>query len=181
MLTMLSGFETSQACQLLLEALSKTGFYLRQFLISPTDLNIPNSRLRYYLVARKNRDFAFGRPDSICTDVSFALAPEGTHEDLIEKSPSAEKGRSKSCTLREFLDSGDPDQRFFLDNDVLRKHINILDIVDRNSASSCCFTKSYGRYAEGTGKASKEIQTSTGMKTRWKFVCIFRFCDKRRA
>ena len=49
----LSGFESSESRDLVLATLSGEGFYWKEFLINPNQLNIPNSRLRYYLVARK--------------------------------------------------------------------------------------------------------------------------------
>lgn len=40
---------------------------------------------------------------------------------------------------------------FLLSENVLRKHANILDVCFQHSLRSCCFTKSYGKYIEGTG------------------------------
>lgn len=39
---------------------------------------------------------------------------------------------------------------------ILLKHLNILDICHSNSRNSCCFTKAYGRYIEGTGSVFTE-------------------------
>ena len=38
-----------------------------------------------------------------------------------------------------------------LSDKCLSKHAEVLDIVTPESTGSCCFTKSYGRYVEGTG------------------------------
>ena len=35
---------------------------------------------------------------------------------------------------------------------ILLKHAEVFDIVNPESKSSCCFTKSYGKYVIGTGK-----------------------------
>ncbi|KAM7176254.1 tRNA (cytosine(38)-C(5))-methyltransferase isoform 2-T2 [Macrochelys suwanniensis] len=46
------GFETSSARNKLVETLKKCGFKYQEFLLSPTCLGIPNSRLRYFLIAK---------------------------------------------------------------------------------------------------------------------------------
>ncbi|XP_077664294.1 tRNA (cytosine(38)-C(5))-methyltransferase isoform X3 [Eretmochelys imbricata] len=46
------GFETSSARDKLVETLKKCGFKYQEFLLSPTYLGIPNSRLRYFLIAK---------------------------------------------------------------------------------------------------------------------------------
>lgn len=48
------GFECSLARDLLVSTLSQSGFTYREFLLSPTHFGICNSRLRYYLLAKKN-------------------------------------------------------------------------------------------------------------------------------
>lgn len=54
-------FESSSTRNLLVETLVKRGYYIEEYLITPTDpvVTIPNSRLRYYLSARKNNTFPF--------------------------------------------------------------------------------------------------------------------------
>ncbi|KAJ2736578.1 hypothetical protein IW152_000753 [Coemansia sp. BCRC 34962] len=46
-------FENSRSRSLLVSTLGHLGFVVREFLISPTQIGIPNSRLRYFLVARR--------------------------------------------------------------------------------------------------------------------------------
>lgn len=45
---------------------------------------------------------------------------------------------------------------YFLEDKILAKYLNILDICHKNSTSTCCFTKAYGRYIEGTGSIFTE-------------------------
>ena len=47
------GFESSRARGLLVATLYGAGFAFREFLLTPTEAGYPNSRLRYYLIARK--------------------------------------------------------------------------------------------------------------------------------
>ncbi|XP_061442462.1 tRNA (cytosine(38)-C(5))-methyltransferase isoform X2 [Rhineura floridana] len=63
------GFETSSARNELIQTLEKCGFTYQEFLLSPTCLGIPNSRLRYFLIARlQSEHFPFQAPGKILTD-----------------------------------------------------------------------------------------------------------------
>lgn len=42
-------------------------------------------------------------------------------------------------------------QSYLLNDKILNKYCMILDIVDSESQRSCCFTKGYAHYVEGTG------------------------------
>lgn len=53
------GFETSVMRDMLIEALNQAGFSYQEFILSPSQLGIPNSRHRYYCIARKNDSFKF--------------------------------------------------------------------------------------------------------------------------
>lgn len=43
------------------------------------------------------------------------------------------------------------DNKYFLTDTMLQKRHKILDICSADSKRSCCFTKAYGRFFEGTG------------------------------
>ena len=45
------GFEESKAHQILIKAVNDSGFKYQEFLLCPKQLGIPNSRLRYYMIA----------------------------------------------------------------------------------------------------------------------------------
>ncbi|NXQ96353.1 TRDMT methyltransferase, partial [Sagittarius serpentarius] len=54
------GFESSSARNELLRTLATCGFKYQEFLLSPTCLGIPNSRLRYFLIAKLHQEpFSF--------------------------------------------------------------------------------------------------------------------------
>lgn len=42
-------------------------------------------------------------------------------------------------------------EKYFLTDDILQKRINVLDICYKDSRRSCCFTRAYSRFIEGTG------------------------------
>ncbi|KAF8947425.1 tRNA (cytosine-5-)-methyltransferase, partial [Entomortierella lignicola] len=72
------GFEESDSRDLLVEALSKAGYGYQELLITPLQIGIPNSRMRYYCLARKTSVVG-----------SFVQKPTGT---LIGYIPSLDAG-----------------------------------------------------------------------------------------
>ena len=136
-----SGFEVSEARRSLVSTLSSSGFFWREFLLTPTQIGVPNSRLRYYLIARK-RDFP-------SYDDPFEHLPKG---EIIEQFQGVEKGDVECETLGSYLETGDHLDEYLIGADVLKKRAEVADIVTAEGFKSCCFTKSYGRYVEGTGE-----------------------------
>lgn len=135
------GFETSQAHKLLIESLKENRYKYQEFLLCPKQLGIPNARLRYYLIASRSDSFKQG--SNLVTSPS-EMDPEIT-EIFV---------RNQNSTLSNYLDlPNDPFDKAQLElsDTLLEKHAEVFDIVDPNASSSCCFTKSYGKYAEGTG------------------------------
>lgn len=64
------------------------------------------------------------------------------HQDSLQSnSPSLSHYLSDEIDLKDFL----------LPDKVLRKYHMLLDIVNHQSQRSCCFTKGYAHYVEGTG------------------------------
>lgn len=128
------GFETSQAHDLYVEALKNAGFHYQEFLLSPTEIGVPNTRTRYYCLARRKRPFLFE------TDSILEHLPNGT---------------DGACpTIASFLPNVNDESNFkehSLPDDVLLKRIRLLDITHPTSTNTCCFTKAYTHYAEGTG------------------------------
>ncbi|KAK4011525.1 hypothetical protein OUZ56_020643 [Daphnia magna] len=134
------GFETSEMRNAFTKALKSCGFYFQEFLLSPVSLQIPNSRNRYYLIAKKFTNFAFGTE----TDIMTAF-PSNSCDITI---PVGQK------TLEPYLEKNFADEelaRYLLPAKTLMKYWRILDVRQRSDISSCCFTKAYTHYAEGTG------------------------------
>jgi tRNA (cytosine38-C5)-methyltransferase len=59
------GFENSRAKELYIDALQDAEFYFEEFLLSPSQFGIPNSRTRYYCLARKFQPFSFTSEDIV--------------------------------------------------------------------------------------------------------------------
>ncbi|XP_044784026.1 tRNA (cytosine(38)-C(5))-methyltransferase isoform X3 [Bubalus bubalis] len=60
------GFEISSTRDLLIQTIENCGFQYQEFLLSPTSLGIPNSRLRYFLIAKLQPEpFPFQAPGQV--------------------------------------------------------------------------------------------------------------------
>lgn len=124
------GFEKSRAREIFIESLKNSGFFYQEFMLSPTGLGVPNSRTRYYCIARKSDKFKFG-----C-------------EELLEKFPFSES-ELKCSKISEIIE--EDEEKFLIPKNALLKRLFLLDIRFKDSVSSNCFTKAYTRYTEGTG------------------------------
>jgi tRNA (cytosine38-C5)-methyltransferase len=59
------GFEKSQMRSLYVDTLKTAGFHLQEFIISPSQIGVSNTRHRYYCIARKENQFPFASPDIV--------------------------------------------------------------------------------------------------------------------
>lgn len=62
------GFEISKSRETYLSSLKESGFFFREFILSPSQFGVPNTRHRYFCVARKKNDFPF-QDDKIWTSL----------------------------------------------------------------------------------------------------------------
>ncbi|NXP47007.1 TRDMT methyltransferase, partial [Heliornis fulica] len=86
------GFESSSARNELLRTLEICGFKYQEFLLSPTCLGIPNSRLRYFLIARLHQEpFSFQAPGQVNQD----------QQDLLQEKVTNKVGEASSSLSSE--------------------------------------------------------------------------------
>lgn len=78
------GFETSKSCSDFLSQLKDSGYAFEQYVISPLQCGIPNSRPRYYLLAWKSRDAEINSP--VLTELPgvTSLEEAGTLDTYLE-------------------------------------------------------------------------------------------------
>ncbi|XP_068790757.1 tRNA (cytosine(38)-C(5))-methyltransferase isoform X3 [Struthio camelus] len=102
------GFESSSARNELLQILETCGFKYQEFLLSPTCLGIPNSRLRYFLIAKLHaKPFSFQAPGQILTRF-----PDQDLKDLIKDKVADKLDEASSSLLskeKNFSPSFGPD------------------------------------------------------------------------
>lgn len=189
------GFEESCARNQLVQTLTDCGYHFKEIMVSPTSVGIPNSRLRYFLMAKRSEE---GFSEETHSKI-LETFPVHNAKDLLEQStfvsphhtetqdgPESDRFLYKLETraevqkkqqqnsdpsirqIRDFLDP-DPDlnlDQYLLPPKTLLRYALILDIVHPSSRRSVCFTKGYGRYVEGTGSV---LQSSTEAEMEYVF------------
>ncbi|KAJ8936574.1 hypothetical protein NQ314_012270 [Rhamnusium bicolor] len=139
------GFELSEMRNILVQTLKDCKFVYQEFLLSPHQIGIPNSRCRYYCLAKK-----------IPAAFSFHTG------ELMEKFPF--KTEEQECfPISEILEKSF-DGNHFLTDATLTKRIKVVDICYSDSRRSCCFTKAYGRFLEGSGSIFTDKTQSETLK-----------------
>jgi tRNA (cytosine38-C5)-methyltransferase len=174
-----SGFEYSQAHQLLLETLQLNNYTYYQYLLSPIQFGIPNSRLRYYLIATQqenpldisssliqNRISNFDRL-YLKLQQQFPSKPLSNEQNSLNSDQITDQcshssdiliDPNHSMIINHFLIS-DENLDFNLDEKQSKRGLHVSDIISSHAKRSFCFTKSYGKYFEGTGSL---FSTSSG-------------------
>ena len=166
------GFEESKTREQLVEVLKECGMDYREFLLSPTQFGIPNSRLRYYLCAKLKSESGFVIPPSPTgkpiTDLSGVLdsAHWGKNPHTVTRSTAQELHKEEPCIHRDVCQAeGSPlplshfcvtlseqeSKNYLIPLKTAAKYIAAMDIVTMADSRSCCFTKAYGHYIVGTG------------------------------
>lgn len=111
---------------MILDLLRELGYHTVEFLLTPRQYGIPNSRLRYYLVARR----------SPFVDVTQT----NTVWDHI---PSTRDNEIPSTIMRRiswYLDEA-MDESTVVPDRILEKWGKLFDIVMPSGDTSCCFTR----------------------------------------
>lgn len=149
------GFECSDVRDILIDMLQKSEYNCQEFLLTPSQIGIPNSRLRYYLLA-KLKPMSF--PFTLTEEVQNVWP--STDIDLKMHVPTSFQGKcsfhsqgNEILPLHLFLEDGDLSdfKNFMLPDKILLRYATVLDIVNKNQSKSCCFTRAYGHYIQGTG------------------------------
>lgn len=109
------GFESSIARERLVTTLKECGYTYQELMISPTSVGIPNSRLRYYLVAKLSAENFNSEISSKITDAF----PHSAENESLVLAHQAESIPPEQPTV-----SGPPEQETFLpENNMQGDHI----------------------------------------------------------
>lgn len=126
------GFDDSTARQQFVEVLKESGFHYQEYLLNPNDcIGIPNSRTRYFCVAKRFAEGEAIEEGEIKTKIPMATE--------ITKRP-----------VSEFIEE-DAGDAYLIPKQDLLKNCWVFDIVCPAAESTNCFTKAYGHFARGTG------------------------------
>lgn len=127
----------------MLAVLMKLGFVTRELLLTPLQFGVPNSRLRYYLLAAL-------RPSGTCLSsvdpdrILRHIPGHGTEWKDARFSPSAadpETMENDVRSLRDYLDRKDTAMAYAVPERVLMKWGRLFDIVLPSATRTCCFTR----------------------------------------
>eukprot|EP01095_Lingulamoeba_sp_RSL-Kostka_P000438 TRINITY_DN10716_c0_g1_i1.p1 TRINITY_DN10716_c0_g1~~TRINITY_DN10716_c0_g1_i1.p1 ORF type:complete len:369 (+),score=89.55 TRINITY_DN10716_c0_g1_i1:50-1156(+) len=158
------GFESSTTRKMIINIITNIGYQYQEFHLSPTQFKIPNQRTRYFLLAKLNEEFL--NPEYNQQLINFIPTIPSSHPDRVEicdnisiyleKLDDLDNDETEEVVNDEQEETDNPFEIYYLSDKMLSKFYNILDITSSNNNHSCCFTKSYGRYFEGTGSVLQE-------------------------
>lgn len=128
-------------------------YSVAEFLLTPLQFGIPNSRLRYYLLARKGPFPAFTHRPS---EPQRSIPNEGP--DWNDPRFYSNSNDTPVLSLQNFLDEDEdftsPSSSaslYSVPPKILRsKHAPLFDIVKPSSTRTCCFTRGYTHMIEGS-------------------------------
>ncbi|KJA23546.1 hypothetical protein HYPSUDRAFT_137529 [Hypholoma sublateritium FD-334 SS-4] len=155
-----AGFEDSSTRQILVSTLRTIGYRIVELLLTPLQFGIPNSRLRYYLLA-KTAPLCFahvltdssGGEDRIWRQIPGVGLPwtDPRFEDASDTSGMV-------AQLRVYLDTGDEEHylKHKISDRILQKWGRLFDIVKPSSRRTCCFTRGYTQLVERAGSILQE-------------------------
>ena len=161
------GFEVSRTRQEFVGILTSMGYTFQEFLLSPVQFGIPNSRLRFYLLAKKD-PLKFAHNFAVHPEPSVPIQDaEGIIKIVLQNSKPSHRADLKLGIkeLSHFLEHLNKDEiKHLVPDKILSKYAMALDIVRCTSLNSCCFTKGYGNYAVGTGSILQQSLSEQDFK-----------------
>ena len=132
----------------MLAILAKLGFVTRELLLTPLQFGVPNSRLRYYLLAARRPSDAFlssVESDRILRHIPGHHGTEWSDARLSLSLSSSASGsemvENNVRPLRDYLDRPDNHLAYPVPERVLMKWGRLFDIVLPSAMRTCCFTR----------------------------------------
>ncbi|XP_044272616.1 tRNA (cytosine(38)-C(5))-methyltransferase [Tribolium madens] len=133
------GFEQSKMRDLLIGTLEKCGFLYQEFILTPTQFGVPNTRHRYYCIAKKPPSSFNFEAGSLKTELPYRQNANDCFEISL------------------ILDQNEDLASYYLGDKILTNYLDTTDIRYSTSKNTCCFTKAYGRYVKGTGSVYSDL------------------------
>jgi tRNA (cytosine38-C5)-methyltransferase len=113
------------------------GYTIAEFLLTPLQFGIPNSRLRYYLLAKRSLSF---RSLQNGNDQTLRYIPGRGHEPWVDPRLDDLNSDHGVHQISEYLDP-EPVEGYGIPDKVLEKWGRLFDIVLPSSRRTCCFTR----------------------------------------
>ncbi|KAJ7102547.1 S-adenosyl-L-methionine-dependent methyltransferase [Mycena belliarum] len=149
-----AGFETSRTRTLLVSTLRTLGYATAEFLLTPLQFGIPNSRLRYYLLAKraprafKSRSESPG-PVNLDGEETLRYIPGRSDRTWVDRRADS-LADDTVYEIRDYLDP-EPVEGCAIPDRVLGRWGRLFDIVLPSARRSCCFTRGYTQLVERSG------------------------------
>ena len=138
-------FEISEANKMLCDILLEKKYYFLQFLLSPNEFNIPNSRLRFYLIASRKNKF---ENDEYVNNINKIIK----NKNILFQEINMPKQDIKTFLNIDIENDNIKNSSYYLSKEILSKKSCLsMDIALLRNYSTNCFTKSYTKLFKGTG------------------------------
>ncbi|KAJ6577107.1 S-adenosyl-L-methionine-dependent methyltransferase, partial [Mycena sp. CBHHK59/15] len=139
-----AGFETSSTRKILVSTLRGLGYTTSEVLLTPLQFGIPNSRLRYYFLA-KRAPFGFNHLKNGEDGGTLRHIPgrgDNTWVDrrLVDPTTTSSSADDAVNEIRQYLDEHVDDGAHAISDKTLYKWGRLFDIVVPSSRRTCCFT-----------------------------------------
>lgn len=129
--------KTSSTRLRVLSTLKALGYTTAEFLLTPLQFGIPNSRLRYYLLAKK---LPLGFVDK-ASDLLQRHIPGSGSNWADPRIAASVTTLPSTREVRDYLDFSMQPGSFSIPDRVLEKWGRLFDIVLPSSQRTCCFTR----------------------------------------
>lgn len=152
--------QTSSTRVRLLSTLHALRYSTVELLLTPMQFGIPNSRLRYYLLAKAS-PLTFSRIDGKEPRIWRHIPGHGTDWADPRLQSGEETVDTTVACIREYLDEDtrvDPHPHAISER-VLEKWGRLFDIVLPSARRTCCFTRGYTKLAERAGSVLQLNET----------------------
>jgi len=153
-----AGFQNSSTRHHLVSTLQRLGYVTAEFALNPLQFGIPNSRLRYYLLAKLSPLKFVGLESNHLLDY---IPPHHGHRNEPQQTSD-----TTAVALRQYIDSTMVEEaltHFRISDRVLNKWGRLFDIVLPSGTRSCCFTRGYTQLVERAGsilQMNEELDTT---------------------
>ncbi|KAH9981611.1 S-adenosyl-L-methionine-dependent methyltransferase [Russula compacta] len=166
-----AGFEASTTRARMLLILTRLGFVTRELLLTPLQFGVPNSRLRYYLLAAARPAGAFFT-SSVDSERILRHIPgyPADWDDARSSASASETIENKVRPVRDYLDRKDTQTAYAVPERVLIKWGRLFDIVLPSATRTCCFIRGYTQLVERAGSILQENEELDTTETFDKFL-----------
>lgn len=136
--------KTSITRQTLVSAMRSLGYNTLELLLTPLQFGVPNSRLRYYFLAKK-KPLQFVHAAGEDVDRVWRHVPGQGKDWVDDRFDDPSESDVHIPSLSSYLDNLDEMSDYSIPDKVLYKWGRLFDVIYPSSRRSCCFTRGESR------------------------------------